>query len=190
MTQASPVRYGAVAQTLHWLTAILVLAAFIYGLGGSEERIYSVSRDFDRQLHETLGISVMVLLVLRLLWRAFDARPPAPAGPRWMEKAAGLLQATLYALLAAVPLTAIAGAWLQGHPVTLLTGIEISPWIAESHGIGDWVAQIHTWLGDAILWLAGLHACAALFHHYVLRDGVLQSMLPRWVMKGQNQRKT
>ncbi|WP_342587451.1 cytochrome b/b6 domain-containing protein [Manganibacter manganicus] len=40
--------------------------------------------------------------------------------------------------------------------------------------------EIHTTLGNVILWLAGLHAAAALFHHYYLRDGILKSMLPRW----------
>ena len=43
------------------------------------------------------------------------------------------------------------------------------------------VARIHTWLGDAILWVAGLHALAALFHHFVLKDRVLESMLPAWL---------
>lgn len=186
MKQASSIRYSAITQTLHWLTAILVLAAFIYGLGGSEERIYSASRDFDRQLHETLGMTVMALLVLRIVWRAFDKRPPAPAGPQWMETVARIIQVTLYTLLAAVPSTAIVGAWLQGHPVTLLTGIEITPWIAQSHGVGDWISEIHTWLGNAILWFAGVHACAALFHHYLLGDDVLRSMLPRWFMKDQD----
>jgi len=40
------------------------------------------------------------------------------------------------------------------------------------------IASIHTWLGDAILWIAGVHAAAALYHHFVLRDRVLRSMLP------------
>ena len=53
-------------------------------------------------------------------------------------------------------------------------------WLAlpEAHAAGSVVASIHTWLGDTILWLAGVHAAAALFHHFVLRDRVLRSMLP------------
>jgi len=77
-----------------------------------------------------------------------------------------------------VPLTAISGAWLEGHPLTLLAGIRIGPWLGEVHSIGSAIATIHTWLGDTILWVAGLHAVAGLYHHFVLRDGVLQSMLP------------
>lgn len=66
----------------------------------------------------------------------------------------------------------------EGHPLTLLGGMPIAPLLGEHHDIGWRAAWIHGWLGDAILWLASLHATAALYHHFVLRDGVLLSMLP------------
>lgn len=171
--------YSRPMRVLHWLTAILVLVAFIYGPGGSEERIYSAARDFDRQLHETLGICVFALFVVRIIWRAFDKRPESPPMARWMSVAASVVQTVLYILLFAVPLTAISGAWLEGHSLTLLGGVVISAPVAESHALGATIAEVHTWLGDAILWLAGVHACAALFHHFVLKDNVLRSMLLR-----------
>jgi cytochrome b561 len=174
-------RYGAVAQALHWITAVLVVAAFIYGPGGSEQRVYSAARDFDRQLHETLGLCVFVLVIVRALWRMVDTRPEPPLLPRWMDLASKAVQAALYLLLFAIPLTAIAGAWLEGHPLTFLVGVEIPPLLALSHDTGATIASIHVWLGDAILWLAGFHALAALYHHLVLKDRVLVTMLPRWV---------
>ena len=61
--------YSATAQLLHWATALLVVVAFAYGLGGSEQRVYLPSRDFDRQLHETLGMAVLLLTALRLVWK-------------------------------------------------------------------------------------------------------------------------
>jgi cytochrome b561 len=179
--QRSLVRYGNVAQAIHWVTAILVLVAFLYGPGGSEERVYSPARDFDRQLHETLGICVFGLVVMRVLWRMVDSQPDPPQVSRWMGIAAKAVQWVLYLLLFALPLTAIAGAWLEGHPLTLLGGVEIAPLLGLSHDVGAKIATLHTWLGDAILWLAGLHALAALYHHFVLKDGVLASMLPRWL---------
>jgi cytochrome b561 len=179
MERQALTHYSAPAQALHWLTAILVLIAFIYGPGGSEERVYAAARDFDRQLHETLGLCVLVLVALRVLWRAVDTRPPAPPVARWMEITAKVVQAALVALLVAVPLTAVAGAWLEGHALTLLAGLRIPPLFAESHALGARIASVHAWLGDTIVWLAGAHALAGLFHHYVLKDGVLRSMLPR-----------
>jgi cytochrome b561 len=176
-------RYGMVAQALHWITAVLVVTAFYFGPGGSEDRVYSPARDFDRQLHETLGLCVFVLAVIRVAWRAVASRPePAPA-PRWMHHAGRLVQAALFLLLFALPATAASGAWLEGHPLTFLAGLTIASPLATSHDTGATIAVIHTWLGDAILWVAGIHALAAIYHHVVMRDGVLVSMLPRWAAR-------
>jgi cytochrome b561 len=96
-----------------------------------------------------------------------------------MELAAKGMHLALYTLLFALPLTAIAGAWLEGHPLTLLAGIEVPALVEKSHDLGSSIANLHTWLGDTIMWLAGLHALAAIYHQFVLDDGLLASMLPR-----------
>jgi cytochrome b561 len=174
-------RYGAVAQLFHWTTAILVLIAFIYGPGGPEVRVYSVARDFDRQLHETLGLCVLALTTLRILWSAFDSRPNPEPGPGWMVVASRAVHGSLYLLLLALPGTAIAGAWLSGHPLTLMGGIQVPAPLGVSHDLGQGLANLHGWLGDAILWIAGFHALAAIYHHFILGDRVLLSMLPGWL---------
>lgn len=180
---AAPRRYSGVAQTIHWVTAVLVLIAFTFGPGGSELRVYSPARDFDRQLHETLGLTVFALVMLRVLWWRFESRPPAVPAARWMSLAAKAVQGLLYLLLFAVPVSAISGAWLEGHPLTLLAGVRIQPLLALSHDTGAIIAQIHTWLGDAILWLAGLHAVAALYHHFYVWDDVLVSYFPHFEIR-------
>ena len=181
MTMNQQTRYGTITQAIHWTTAILVLITFIYGPGGSEQRVYLPARDFDRQLHETLGLCVLALVIVRVLWRMIDKRPEPPPVPRWMGIAGKAVQGTLFLLLFALPLTAIFGAWLEGHPLTLLAGVEIPSFVGVAHNTGTTIAEVHTWLGDAILCLAGFHALAALFHHLVLKDGVLVSMLPSCV---------
>ena len=183
MEKHIPVEYSRIAKLIHWLTAILVLIAFILGPGGHEDKIYSTAHDFDRQLHETIGLSVLALVLIRIVWRTFASTPVSPPVVHWMEVTAKVVQVSLYVLLFAVPLTAITGAWLEGHPLTLLGGFEIAPIFVKSHDVGEIISEIHTWLGDAILWLAGLHAFAALFHHYILQDNVLKSMLPQWFNK-------
>ena len=171
-------RYSATARFLHWATAMLVVVAFVFGPGGSEQRVYSAARDFDRQLHETLGICVFLLTLARLAWRAFDAAPQEPPMPAWMRRAAKGGHGLLFLLLLAVPLTAVTGAWLEGHPLTFLANLRIAPLLPEAHAAGAVIAEVHTWLGDTILWVAGIHAAVALLHHFVLRDRVLRSMLP------------
>lgn len=184
MVKKSAARYSSTAQFFHWCTAIIVLVAFIYGPGGPEQRVYSSAHEFDRRLHETLGLCVFALTLIRLLWRTFDAHPETPQISRWMVVLATIVQGVLYLLLLALPLTAIAGAWLEGHPLTLVAGVNIQPWLGAAHDRGATFASVHKWLGDTIMWLAGFHAFAALFHHIVLKDGVLTTMLPRWVPGG------
>ena len=184
MAYPSSQRYGAASQSLHWLTALLLLTAFIYGPGGSEHSVYAASRDAERQLHETLGMAVFAISALRLTWRWFAHRPIPGAQPRWMRVASKVAHGMLYFLLFALPMTAIAGAWLEGHSITLLANIVLPSPVPASHALGDTIATIHTWLGDAIVWLAGAHALAALGHHFLLKDRVLVSMLPRWIHRG------
>jgi cytochrome b561 len=176
--RASAARYSGVAQVLHWLTAIVVVAAFIVSVGGPESRVYSAARDYDRTLHELLGTGVFLLTLVRLLWRMMDPPPVSKDIPQWMENASSLVQWTLYGLLLLVPLTAMAGAWLEGHAIDLLGVGSFAPMISPSHQLGQTLAEIHGWIGDVIVWLAGLHAAAALYHHFGMRDNVLRSMLP------------
>ena len=82
----------------------------------------------------------------------------------------------------ALPITALLALGSEAHPLTLLGGVRIDqmPLIANSAlaKLADW-GDVHQFLGDAIMWLAGLHAAAAIYHHVILKDGVLSTMLPR-----------
>lgn len=184
MEKNKNIHYSPIGQTFHWVMAVLILVTFIYGPGESEKHVYSTAHDFDRQLHETLGFIVVILTVLRVIWRAAAATPPDPPSvPHWMAFVSKSVQLAFYLLLFALPMTSVTGAWLEGHPLTFLAGIQIEPLLTKSHDAGATIAEIHTWLGDTIMWLAGLHALAALYHHFVLRDGVLVSMLPRNLLR-------
>jgi cytochrome b561 len=178
MVSSTLQRYGAGARAFHWITALLVLAAFILSEGGPETRVYSAERASQLAIHETLGLAVFVLTLLRLAWRAVDRTPGSEPMAPWMLLASKIVHWMLFALLILVPATAIAGAWLEGHPVTVLALGALGPWLPLSHGAGASITALHSWLGDAILWLAGLHAAAALYHHFILKDRVLVSMLP------------
>jgi cytochrome b561 len=169
-------RYGAVAQAFHWLTVMLVLAAYVLSKG-DDYSLYSAAADGLRRIHETLGVLVFIVVVLRLLWGLIDDAPAKRPMPRWMAAAATFVQFALYALLISIPATAVLGTWLEGIPVTLV-GFDIAPQLARAHGLGQLIMEIHTTLGYAILWAAGAHAAAALFHHFYLRDEVFQSMIP------------
>jgi len=103
---------------------------------------------------------------------------------RWMHLTARLVQVALWALLLALPITAFLALGSEAHPLTLLGGVRVDrmPLIANSAiaKLADW-GDVHQFLGDAIMWLAGLHAAAAIYHHVILKDGVLAAMLPHKV---------
>jgi cytochrome b561 len=178
---SGPERYGTVTQVIHWVTAVLVVAAFAYGPGGSERSAYRPSRDAQRLIHETLGISVLVLTLVRVAWARLDTRPIHHlAGP--LATVARVVQWLLYGLLIAVPCAAIAGAWLGGHPVELLGGLRFASPLATDPALAELIATIHTKMGNIILWIAAIHASGAAYHHLVLKDQVLASMLPPRVL--------
>jgi cytochrome b561 len=179
-TRSSRFRYGALSQLFHWLTVVLVGTAYIVSPGGREDRVYSAAFDTARETHETIGLLVFALVLLRISWRLFEPTPESPPMAAWMRYSASAVHLGLYALLLAIPLTAIIGAWLEAHPLTIFGIGDVAPMLPPAHDLGQSIAYIHTILGNVILWLAGFHAAAALLHHFILRDNILISMLPDW----------
>ena len=176
--RGTPGKFGIVAQAFHWITATLVLVAFLVSPGGPESRVYAPAGVFDRELHESFGIAVFCVVTLRVIWRLMDKTPEPPSMPAWMRLAAKLVHVLLYGLLFALPFSAISGAWLEGHSITIFGIGDISSPFAENHTVGALFARLHPLLGDSIMWIAGLHAAAGLFHHLILGDAVLLSMFP------------
>jgi cytochrome b561 len=92
-------RYNSAAQCFHWITVLLVVFAYIISVGGPETKVYSPASDFRRELHELLGLSVFVLTLIRMGWRAIFPPPDGPEMPIWMKLGARLSHWTIYALL-------------------------------------------------------------------------------------------
>ena len=184
MNQSSPPRYDALSQGLHWLTAVVVTIGFILGPEGfgrlMHDGVDPASRS-DIVWHESLGILVLLLTLLRLVWAAMRPSPPTIPMASWMHRAARLMQVALWALLLALPVTALLALGSESHPLTLLGGVRVDrmPFIADS-AVAEWAdwGDVHGFLGDTVMWLAGLHAAAAIFHQLVLKDGLLATMLP------------
>lgn len=184
MTSTPTKRYDTLSQAFHWVTAIAVLAAFILGPEGFGRMLHNGIDPATRSgivWHESLGMLVFVLTALRLLWTL--VRPPAPQleAAGWMRLAGKLAHLALWAMLFALPLTALLTLGSEGAALTLLGGVhlDLAPWVSGSGiaDLADW-GDLHSLMGDVILWVAGLHAAAAIFHHLKLKDGVLASMVP------------
>ena len=175
----STTRYGAIAQTLHWLTALFVVVGWLLGQFGDD--LPKGAHAAGLFVHMTLGLSVLAFLLLRVVWRRLTPPPPAEATRygRLVHVAANVSHAALYVLLVAVPAAGITLQFARGHAVPLFGLWAIpSPWVAD-RAFAHKVGEAHELLADALLILAAFHMVAALWHHWVLRDRTLMRMLPR-----------
>lgn len=171
-------RYGSLTMGLHWIMLILFVAVYatielrgIFPKG-------SDPREAMKSLHFMLGLSVFVLVWIRLASRATGPTPRIkPEPPAWQNTSAKLMHVALYVLMIGMPLAG----WLllsaEGKPVPFF-GLELPALIGKSKDMAGLLKEIHEVGGTAGYYLIGLHASAALFHHYFVRDNTLQRMLP------------
>jgi cytochrome b561 len=169
-------RYDGIARSLHWLTALLVLAQFgLAELWSFPER---PARHRMIVTHMSLGILLTLVLAVRIVWRLVPRHHIRAAASGWMEIVSKLVHSLLYVLLAAEAVLGFVLRW-SGDQAMSFFGLLIPPPFAPFSGAAHHlVGEVHEWIGWAIMIFAAGHAAAALFHHFVLRDGVLRRMLP------------
>lgn len=170
----SPNRYHPMLIALHWLMFVLLIAVFVtIEIRGQFPR-GSDTRELVKTLHFMLGISVLLLVVIRLAIRLSSKTPAiVPTPTLWENLLAKLVHITLYAFMLFMP---IAG-WIilsaEGHGVPFF-GLELPPLVDKNDALADQVEDIHKWVGSMGYYLIGLHILAGLFHHYVKRDNTLK----------------
>ena len=180
----SPTRYGLISQGLHWTAVALVVVAWTLGILG-DELPRGASRALGLYVHTTAGLLVIALTILRLLWRLVDPSPPAEKTrfgewlfADWIGLGAKLAHLGLYVLLVAVPVAGIVLQFARGDALPIFGIVEIaSPW-PRDRAFAEGVKEVHELLAHGLLALAGLHAAAALVHHWIFRDRTLVRMLP------------
>lgn len=176
----TPYSYGLVAQALHWLVVAGVLLQFAWAWRIDEAE--SIRREFALvNQHKSIGMTVLLLASVRLLWRAFDRPPLLPAAMPGLERyAATTAHWLLYALIFAIPLSGWAYTSAAGYGAEFFGLVEIPDLVADSERLEELFEEVHEALVWTLAGLAGLHAAAALRHHFLLRDDVLKRMVPFW----------
>ncbi|MEO6921822.1 MAG: cytochrome b [Collimonas sp.] len=172
-------RYSIPAIVLHWLVAILIVAAFTLGLTMVDIPGLTPTKLKYFSWHKWLGVTVFGLSCLRLLWRKTNAAPPYPASMQpWQQTAAHGLHILLYVLIFAVPLSGYFYSLAAGVPVTYLGIWPMPVLIAPNPDLKPILKLVHYTLNMIMLGAVSLHVLAALKHHFIDRDGVLKRMLP------------
>lgn len=173
----STIRYAPWLRRLHWLIALLIVCALVLiEIRGWFPR-GSAMRSGVKWAHMQFGMAVLLLMVPRLLVRARTVVPTiSPPPPRWQHMLSKLVHLVVYLLAFAVPLLGIAMMFAAGKPWNLL-GLPLPVLGVGDNALAHRIGDIHETAGDILMWLAVVHAAAALFHHYVQRDDTLQRML-------------
>jgi len=175
---AATQHYSRASIAMHWLMLALIALTYLFTELRELFPRGSPGRDFMRTAHFSLGLTVLALVCVRLAARLQSGTPPiTPALPRWERAASRIVQALLYSLMIGMPLAGWVMLSLRGDAI-LFFGLELPPLTGENKELGKLIREWHGDIGRAGYALIGLHAAAALTHHFVWRDDTLRRMLP------------
>ena len=173
-------RFDRISIGLHWLTVLLIVIQFASAwLRESVDHNSPIAVSL-LMAHLDSGVLVWVVAVARLIWRHnFAYLPPFPPSmPKLQQTIAKVNEYSLYVLLLVKPVTGLGRVLFRGRAFDLFFW-QVPALFEENDSIRHFLAESHEFGAKALLVLIGLHVGAALFHRLVLRDGVLQRMLPR-----------
>jgi len=182
------VRYNHVAMAFHWVIALLLIANIAFGLIMGDLPRSDPNKFMLVQIHKSIGLTVLVLSLLRLGWRLTNPAPKLPAGMHPLVKAfAHLTHYVFYFLIIFIPLSG----WLMvsASPLgngTSYFGLFLWPnlpfWVGQTReqlrGVHETFETAHVFLAWSAIVLVPIHIAAALYHHILLKDDVLRRMLP------------
>lgn len=173
-----PIKYTRVAIILHWVVAVAIFGALTLGiymhdlsLSPRKLRLYSY--------HKWIGITVLILVIVRIIWRISHKPPLLPASmPHWQKLAAHGVHHGLYLLMLMIPLSGWLMSSALGVPVVWLGMVHLPDLVNKDKELGELLKVAHKLLNFTMLAFIVAHVGAALQHHFVQRDGLLARMLP------------
>ena len=174
----TPRRWGAIAQLLHWLIVLFIVAQFTLAtlfeqLPAGAKKLTLLSR------HKSIGITILTLALVRLAWRWSNPTPTLPDTLKPYERTlARLTHALLYVLLFAVPLSGWLMSSARGFPVSWFGFLQLPDLVPKNKALYEALLTTHGILAWTLGIVATVHLVAALKHHFVLKDDVLRRMLP------------
>ncbi|HAV06035.1 cytochrome b [Stutzerimonas stutzeri] len=176
----SPTHYGLTSIVLHWLVAVAVFGLFALGFWMVGLNYYSSWYRTAPDLHKSIGILLLLVMLLRVLWR-FVSPAPAPLASqgRLTRTAARLAHGLLYLGLFVVMLSGYLISTADGRAISVFGLFEVPALITSIPNQADSAGLVHEYAAWALVIFAVVHALAALKHHFIDRDATLMRMLGR-----------
>lgn len=176
----SPSNYGAVSIALHWLVAVTVIGLFALGFWMVGLNYYSSWYRTAPDIHKSIGLLLLALMVVRVAWR-FANHGPAPLAShgRVTRLATKAGHALLYVGLFGVMISGYLISTADGRPISVFGWLEVPALVTAIPDQEDVAGLIHEYLAWALIIFSGVHALAALKHHFIDRDATLKRMFGR-----------
>jgi cytochrome b561 len=178
MPTEKPARYSVTAQIFHWLIAALIITQFV--LAKMQEHLpLGVRKLALLARHKSVGMTILMLAILRLAWRLRHRAPPLPSAMRPYERwAAQATHAAFYVLLFAMPLTGWMMSSAKNYSVSWFGLFTWPNLIGKNEQAFEVLRSTHDIMSNVLFAIAVLHILAALKHHFWDRDDVLLRMIP------------
>ena len=171
-------RYAPTAIALHWLIALLILVTLPLGLYMSDLPLSPYKLKLY-SWHKWIGITVLMLAILRVLWRASHTPPTRSAlTPRWQRLTSNAVHILLYVLLFAVPLSGWIMSSAKGVQTVWFGVLPLPDLVGKDKALGELLTTVHGTLNYILIGLIVIHVAAALKHHFIDRDATLRRILP------------
>jgi cytochrome b561 len=180
MSQASHshARYSALTRLLHWLVALMVVATIPIGVIMQTEGQDRSTQDLLFILHKNGGVILLLLVLLRIVWRAVHPAPSLPASmPGWQVAAAKMVHWGLYGLLLVMAISGYVRVAAGGFPIEMLDALGVPKLVPRSETLAQTAQTVHSTARFGLVALILLHVAAAL-KHLVQRDGVFGRIWP------------
>lgn len=175
-------KYTPVAIALHWLLAVLILFLLFPGHELIEIERGQSAAGWGPTAHASLGMLVLILSVLRIVWRLLHKAPPLPANmPAWQVTATAAIHGLLYLLMLGIPLAGwlALAPWgadrLDADTITFFKLLPLNVW----PDLGHWTSEMHEIGGTLAKLLIAIHVLAALKHQFIDKDGLMRRMMFR-----------
>lgn len=171
-------RYGFVAQLFHWVIVVLIIVQFVLA-NRAEDLPLGLKKVAVLAQHKSVGMTILMLAVLRLIWRVTGVAPSIPsATPMWQQWSARVSHFVLYALLLLMPLSGWLMSSARNFPVSWFGLFTFPDLVSADRALYERLHDVHEALAQTLFIVAILHALAALKHHFIDKDNVLRRMLP------------
>lgn len=169
--------YGWISIGIHWLMAFAIMFMFGLGLYMVELTYYDPWYRGSLELHKSLGMVLLALLLFRRIWQAINTTPDELAAPKWQQLSAKLMHKGLYLIMLLLMVSGYLISTADGRAIIVfdLVHIPALPWSIDRQE--DIAGEIHNILAWALTAMVALHALAAIKHHFINKDRSLVRML-------------